>query len=295
MKKNVMILGTNGMLGSMLVRRWSDAGLFNLYAGVRSAVSPCLEPSIKEVFTGLDAAVFDPGTQDRLADFIKRQGVEVVVNCIGVIKQRAGGQDPVVTTAVNALFPHQIAQICSSAQARMLHVSTDCVFSGARGGYVESDITDAQDFYGRSKALGEVGEPHLTLRTSIIGPELADGEGLGLLAWLLRQKGPSVPGYSRAIFSGVTTLTLAELMARIIHEHPAMSGLFHVASEPIDKCTLLGKINQAFGLGLEIVPDPALAIDRSLAAGQIKACMAYTAPAWDDQLSALFEHIKKYS
>lgn len=287
MKRKVMVLGTNGMLGSMLVRRWSEEPSFMLFGGVRLAVAPELNGRLKGIHNGLDAMDFGKAEQSRLADFIHLNEIGVLVNCVGVIKQRAGGQDPVETTAVNALFPHQIAQVCSASGVRFIHVSTDCVFSGGKGRYSEPDIPDAQDFYGRSKALGEVGPPHLTLRTSIIGPELSSGEGLGLLAWLLHQKGPTVPGYSRAVFSGVTTLTLADLMANIILNQPDMAGLFHVASEPIDKFTLLSKINQIFGLGLEVVGDSALQIDRSLDASKIKGYMGYTPPDWVDQLTAL--------
>lgn len=287
MKCKVMVLGTNGMLGSMLVRRWSEEPSFLLFGAVRRAVAPELAGKLRGVLGGLDAMAFCKAEQDRLADFIRQNDIAVLVNCVGVIKQRAGGQDPVETTTVNALFPHQLAQICSETGTRLIHLSTDCVFSGDKGQYGETDTPDAQDFYGRSKALGEVGAPHLTLRTSIIGPELSSGEGLGLLAWLLRQKGPTVPGYSRAVFSGVTTLTLADLMANIILNQPDMTGLFHVASKPIDKFTLLSKINRIFGLGLKVVGDSALRIDRSLDASKIKGYMGYTPPDWADQLTAL--------
>jgi dTDP-4-dehydrorhamnose reductase len=271
----------------MLVRRWSEQSSFVLFGAVRRGVAPELGGKLKAVLNGLDATAFCKAEQSRLADFIRENEISVLVNCIGVIKQRAGGQDPVETTAVNALFPHQLAQVCSATGARLIHVSTDCVFSGDKGQYGETDTPDAQDFYGRSKALGEVAAPHLTLRTSIIGPELSSGEGLGLLEWLLHQKGPIVPGYSRAVFSGVTTLTLADLIANIVVGQPEMAGLFHVASEPIDKFSLLSKINRIFGLGLEVVADSALRIDRSLDASKIKAFMGYTPPSWDDQLTAL--------
>jgi len=285
-----MVLGTNGMLGSMLVRRWSDDTRFALFGGVRRAIAPGLGGKLKATLDGLNAMAFAETEQARFGAFICQNKIDVLVNCIGVIKQRAGGQDPVETVAVNALFPHQIAQIASANGARMIHISTDCVFSGTKGGYSESDTPDALDFYGRSKALGEVGQPHLTLRTSIIGPELSVAEGLGLLAWLLRQKGPTVPGFSRAIFSGVTTLTLADLIAEIITGQPIMTGLFHVASEPIDKFRLLQKINRIFGLGLQVIQNSELMIDRSLDALKIKAFMDYVPPPWESQLRALLDY-----
>lgn len=288
----VMILGTNGMLGSMLVRRWSRGHRFALFGGVRKAVSGELDAMLQGVLDGLDATAFDASGQSHLSDFIRGNGISVVVNCIGVIKQRAGGQDPVETTAVNALFPHQVANVCGAAKVRMIHISTDCVFAGDRGGYSENDTPDASDFYGRSKALGEVDAPHLTLRTSIIGPELGGAQGLGLLAWFFRQQGPTVPGYDKAIFSGVTTLTLADLIADIVEHHPTMAGLFHVASEPIDKFALLQLVNRVFELGLRVEADSTVRINRSLDASKIKGWMGYVPPAWDIQLRDLAEFMR---
>ncbi len=291
MKPNVMILGVNGMLGSMLVKRWNESGRFRLFAGVRSQASPRLDGPLVAVCQGLDAAEFGQVDQFMLADFVRTHGIGVLVNCIGVIKQRPDGQDPVVTTAVNALFPHQVAQICSKVGAKLIHVSTDCVFTGETGSYLETDPTDAADFYGRSKALGEVGAPNLTLRTSIIGPELEGSEGLGLLAWLLRQKGPAVNGYTKAVFSGVTTLTLAGLIEKIIIEHPELTGLFHVASEPIDKCSLLNLINSEFKLGLEVMGDDTVRIDRSLNGEKLKTAIGYVAPGWSHQIASLYRQV----
>lgn len=293
MKHRVMILGTNGMLGSMLVRRWHEQSAFDLFAGVRGAVAPELGAGLKACLTGLDASDFGKPLQAQLAAFMRQNSIDTVVNCMGLIKQRAGGQDPVQAIAINALFPHQVARVCAAEGARLIHISTDCVFSGEKGSYRETDIPDASDFYGRSKALGEVGVPHLTLRTSIIGPELESAGGLGLMAWLFRQKGPTVPGYSRAVFSGVTTLTLADLISDVIQGGADIAGLFHVASSPIDKFSLLEAINRIFGLGLKVVADAALKIDRSLDASKIQASLGYRPPEWDDQLGALAEFVKK--
>lgn len=295
MTTNVLILGVNGMLGSMLVRRWSALDELRLFAGVRNQVSPSLWGRLETVLQGIDATEFCKSEQARLAGFMRTHAIDAVVNCMGVIKQRAGGQDPLIATSVNALFPHQLARVCDEGEVRLLHVSTDCVFSGAAGGYLETDPPDATDFYGRSKALGEVGTPHLTLRTSIIGPELEGSEGLGLLAWFLRQKGPTVPGFTRALFSGVTTLALADLLERILIAHPALAGLYQVASSPIDKYSLLRKVNETFQLGVEVVPDSALEIDRSLNSEKLRATIGYSAPSWDAQLAALQAHMASNS
>lgn len=286
--KRVLLLGTNGMLGSMLAQQFPVGGGLTLFAAVRKDISPFLSlVHFGGVMSGLDALDFNPQARDRLTEFVKIHDIDVLVNCIGVIKQRAAGQDPVVTTAVNALFPQWLASICSSVGVRLIHISTDCVFSGSTGNYVEGDIPDASDYYGRTKALGEVGAPHLTLRTSVIGPELPFNEGLGLMAWFLSQKGPAVSGYTKAIFSGVTTLTLAGLIRHVVLEQPELAGLFHVSSMAIDKCALLQKINAAFGRKLVISPDDALQIDRSLNGERLFTQIGWQAPSWDEQLASL--------
>lgn len=284
----VLLLGTNGMLGSMLAQQLPVGGGLALFAAVRHDVSPFLS-SVRfgGVMSGMDAQDFNPQLRAQFVEFLKVHGINVVVNCVGVIKQRASGQDPLVTTAVNALFPHHLVSICSGAGVRLIHISTDCVFSGATGNYSEDDVPDAVDYYGRTKALGEVSAPHLTLRTSVIGPELPQSEGLGLMAWFLGQKGLVVPGYTKAIFSGVTTLTLATLIRQVVLEQPDLAGLFHVSSGAIDKYSLLQKINAVFQRGLIIAPDDALQIDRSLDASKLLARLGWQAPSWDEQLLTL--------
>lgn len=285
----VLIVGTNGMLGSMLTMRLGQNERFSVFGANRSEADSSLMRNLGGVMTGLNAMHMDDSSIQLLTQFIQRHQITTVVNCIGVIKQQHGGQDPVTTVAVNSLFPHQIAQMCNSVNARLIHISTDCVFSGASGGYTEEQLPDATDFYGRSKALGEVAAPHLTLRTSIIGPELANSAGLGLLSWFWRQKLPKIKGFTRAVFSGVTTLTLSDLIADIIQNEPNLGGLYHVASLPIDKYALLSKVNQAFDMGIEVVPDESLAIDRSLNAASLKAAIGYSAKTWDVQIQELLD------
>lgn len=289
MTHHVLILGTNGMLGSMLTMRLGQDKRFGLFAANRSEVDSSLQKYLVAAIDGLDALHFDVASMEMLTRFIRLHQIKTVVNCIGVIKQQQGGQDPVTTVAVNSLFPHQVAQVCEHAGARLLHISTDCIFSGNVGGYTEDQLPDAVDFYGRSKALGEVAAPHLTLRTSIVGPELPSSAGLGLLSWFWRQKLSRIRGFSRAIFSGVTTLTLSDLIAHIIENKPHLSGLYHVASAPIDKFTLLSKVNEVFGMGVEIAEDPSLIINRSLSAQTLKNSIGYSAKSWDAQIKELFD------
>lgn len=211
---------------------------------------------------------------------------EVVVNCIGIVKQREAAADAVRSIRVNALFPHLLASQCGDLGCRLIHISTDCVFSGRRGGYTEEDLPDPVDLYGRSKLLGEVVGPGcLTLRTSMIGRELAGRSGL--LEWFLAHRGGHVQGYRNAVFSGLTTAALARLIASLVSDHGELEGLFHVASEPISKYDLLVRINEALELGISIEPALEPHCDRSLDGTRFVDATGLVAPAWDSMIAGL--------
>jgi dTDP-4-dehydrorhamnose reductase len=275
------------MLGSMLVRRWAAMDGVDLYWAGRTPIDRALADQVCPESYDLNAMTFGGSDLDGFVQFLLRNRISTVVNCIGLIKQQQGGQDPVSAIAINALFPHLIAKACTAANARMIHVSTDCVFSGSKGHYRESDLPDSIDFYGRSKALGEVVAPHLTLRTSIIGPELSRAAGYGLLAWFWSQRTPQIAGYDRAIFSGLTTLALADLMFDILLHHPQLQGLYHAASAAIDKYTLLTKTRDHFGMSIDIQPDSGLNINRSLNGQRLDEVIGHPVPDWDTQLVQL--------
>jgi len=187
---------------------------------------------------------------------------DVVVNCIGIVKQLPEAQDPALLIETNSLFPHHLAGFCSDRGVYLVHISTDCVFSGQRGMYTEEDPPDEQDLYGRSKALGEVVRPDcLTLRTSIIGRELRGQHGL--LEWFIAQQGKSVNGYTRAVFSGLTAQVLSEMIAKLITRKQRLERLFHAALSPISKHDLLNVVKNAYSLLMGIEPSPEVVIDRS--------------------------------
>ncbi len=209
-----------------------------------------------------------------------------VINCIGIVKQLPLAQESLASIAINALFPHQLAQLCRMAGARLIHVSTDCVFSGRKGNYREEDTSDAEDLYGRTKFLGEVVGPGcLTLRTSIIGRELRGR--LSLIEWLISRQGGRVSGYAGAIYSGLTTEVFAELVADLIENHPDLSGLWHVASDPINKYDLLGLVNDALGLGITIDRDESFVCDRSLDGNRFRKAINFTPPSWVRMIEGL--------
>ena len=187
---------------------------------------------------------------------------DVVINCIGIVKQAAAAHDAITSISINSLLPHRLAALCRTEGARLIQISTDCVFSGRAGRYTEDDLPDPVDLYGRSKLLGEVADGDcLTVRTSIVGRELVGANGL--LEWFLAQEG-SVRGFRRAIFSGLTAEALARLLAAVVCDHRGLTGIRHVAAQPISKFDLLCMLKRAYHAPLEIVPDDEFVCDRSL-------------------------------
>lgn len=278
----VLVLGVSGMLGSAMFRLLGQAPGLEVHGTARSpAVMRHFAAELaRNVVAGID--VENP---DALAGVFARVRPQVVINCIGLVKQLSDADDPLVALPVNALLPHRLSRLCGLSGARLIHVSTDCVFSGSRGMYRESDESDAKDVYGKSKFLGEVSAPHaVTLRTSIIGHEL--GSTHGLVGWFLSQEG-AVKGFTRAIFSGLPTVELSRVVRDIVLPRPELSGLYHVASEPISKYDLLRLVAAAYGRQATIEPDNALAIDRSLDPGRFREATGYVAPSWPQLVAAM--------
>ena len=227
-----------------------------------------------------------------LSEVIERSAPEVLINCIGIVKQRKDAKSPIPSLEINSLLPHRLHALCGRIGARFLHFSTDCVFSGRKGGYVEADEPDPVDLYGRTKLLGEVDEPPgLTLRTSIIGLE-ERAHTTGLIEWFLAQRG-TIRGFRRAIYTGLTTAAMARLVARLLEQHADLQGLWHVASAPITKYDLLVHLAKALGrTDVEIMPDDEFACDRSLQAERFFRATGYRAPSWDDMLAELAGQIR---
>lgn len=265
------------MLGSAIFRLLSDSPADEVWATARSeSIRSFFTPQLAErIKVGVD--VENPDALAKVLDEIKP---DVVVNCIGLVKQLAEVKDPLVALPINALFPHRLARLCSMVGARMVHISTDCVFSGSRGSYRESDFTDADDLYGRSKLLGEVEYQHtITLRTSIIGHELYTAHGL--LGWFLAQEN-AIKGYRRAIFSGLPTVELARVVRDFVVPNHDLNGIYHVSSEPISKYDLLLLVREVYEKDIEIAPDDHLVIDRSLISERFSQATGYKTPAWPE-------------
>lgn len=281
----VLILGVTGMLGNAVFRAFSADGAHELWGTLRSdkARRHFPEASHARLLSGVD--VLD---QDALVAVMAKVRPDVVINCVGLIKQLADAKDPLTALPINAMLPHRLALLCELSGARLIHVSTDCVFSGRKGLYRETDLSDAEDLYGKSKYIGELHDlPHaITLRTSIIGHEL--GSSHALVDWFLSQQG-SVKGFTKAIFSGLPTVELARVMKDFVLPHPELNGLYHVAADPIDKFTLLGLVAAQYGKSINIFPDDALVIDRSLDGSRFREATGYIAPAWPELVRRMHE------
>ena len=271
----VLVLGATGMLGNAVLRYFAQREGFDARGSARSVGSARALPA--EVRDRVVAGV-DVENPDSLARLFAEVRPQTVINCIGLVKQLAEADDPLQAIPINALLPHRLARLCGLVGARLVHVSTDCVFDGRRGLYKEDDPADAQDLYGRSKHLGEVDYPHaVTLRTSIIGHEL--GSAHGLVGWFLSQTSP-VRGFTRAVFSGLPTVELARVICEHVLPHPELRGLYHVSAAPINKYDLLRLVAQAYGKDTPISPDDKLVIDRSLDSSRFRAATGYAPPDW---------------
>lgn len=281
----VLVLGANGMLGSAVLRAFSLWGEHETFGTIRGEVSRCYfaETVQPRLISGVDVL-----SQDALLSTFAQIRPDVVINCVGLIKQLASANEPLSVLPINALLPHRLSKLCALAGARLIHVSTDCVFSGHKGQYLESDISDSEDLYGKSKFIGEVhDEPHVvTLRTSIIGHEM--GSCNALVDWFMAQQ-DQVKGYTKAVFSGLPTFELARIMHNWVIPKPELHGLYHVSAKPIAKFDLLKLIAAKYQKNIEIQPNDHLVIDRSLDSTRFKVATGYVAPEWPNLIDYMYQ------
>jgi dTDP-4-dehydrorhamnose reductase len=283
-----LVIGGGGMLGHQLLRSWRDR--YEVRVTLRGALADyraCGLFTRANTYDGLDVR-----DTDRLLRILGEFRPSAVVNAVGIVKQRSAAKQALPSLEINAVFPHRLRLLCAAVGARLVHISTDCVFNGRRGGYTEQDHADAEDLYGLSKYLGEVGEaPAVTLRSSIIGQELEHKQGL--VEWFLAQRG-RIKGFTRALYTGLTTLEMARVIERVLLEHSDLHGVWQVASRPINKyellCTLAGLLGRR---DVTIEPDEGFACDRTLAGEAFEQRTGYQAPGWDAMLGELAEQIKE--
>ncbi|MDB2504017.1 SDR family oxidoreductase [Gammaproteobacteria bacterium] len=288
MSQKILIIGANGMLGGSLFRYFTSNSFYTVLGTVRSSAS-ALQLSNQGFKNTVE--VGDVRNETRLDNIIREFKPSFVLNCIGIIKQVAESKTPIMSIEINSLLPHLIAKSCDLVGARLIHFSTDCVFSGNTGLYSEEDIPCATDLYGRSKLLGEVTYGnHLTLRTSIIGHEI--DRKLSLVDWFLNQEN-YVSGYSRAIFSGLPTAYIGSFVEEFIFSNN-VSGLYHLGATPINKYDLLCMIKKRYKLDIDLVKSEKLKIDRSLNSNKLQDAVGYTPPLWTSLIETMHVEYEKY-
>ncbi len=282
----VLILGGAGMLGHKAFERLS--GRFDVYATFRGPVAEwASHPLFAQALPGRLIGGIDAAQIETVSAAMAEVKPDAMINCVAIVKQRDEAKMAVPSITINALLPHRLAEMCASAGVRLFHISTDCVFSGRKGGYAEEDVPDPVDLYGRSKLLGEVDRPGcLTLRTSIIGWELKGG--LGLLEWFAGQRGRTIKGFRNAVFAGFATATLVDLIGDLMESRPDLSGLYQAASAPINKCDLLARMREKLGWeDIRIEPEESFHCDRSLSGARFELAAGWAAPEWDRMIADL--------
>lgn len=275
MTQKILVLGAGGMLGNAVFRYFATRTGHDTVGIIRSMRSARLLPIDVQDRLAPGGDVEDV---DALVRMFDRHRPTMVINCVGLVKQLDEAKNPLAAIPINSVLPHRLARLCSLAGARLVHLSTDCVFAGDKGMYTEDDLPDARDVYGRTKLLGEVDYPHaLTLRTSIIGHELSSAHSL--ICWFLAQQG-ATRGFSSAIFSGFPTVEIARIIDEYVLPQRDLHGLYHLSAAPIDKFALLKLVAEIYGKDIRIDEDPALVIDRSLDSTRFREATGFTPDDW---------------
>ena len=286
----VCILGAGGMLGHMLVRVLSET--HDVYGTSKQGWSETAGLArflVKERWIG----GVDAKDITTLSKCFAEHQFDAVINCIGVVKQRVDRTTDDEMIEINAQFPHKLLSICNAHGSRLIHISTDCVFSGKNGDYVETDTPDPVDIYGSSKLAGEIVDAHnLTIRTSHVGRELTNFTSL--FEWLLENRGKQVVGYSNAIYSGLTTFSLSVVINSLLTVGSSIGGLVHVASNPLSKYQLITELNNRLGLGIDVKIDHSVTINRSLRPSDQLKQLAIKIPSWDQMLDDFCEDQTTY-
>lgn len=281
----VLVLGSSGLIGSTTLRVLSERSDWQVYGSIRS---DSIRPFLPKISADKLISNLDVNNLSSIIQTISEIRPDVVINCIGATKHKKEGNSPLNAIELNSLLPHRIAQVCALAGSRFIHISTDCVFSGKDGFYSESSFADADDVYGRSKALGEVTYGGaLTLRTSTIGHELQSN--YGLLNWFLSQES-SCKGFRKAIFSGLPTVVFAQIIRDVVLKNTQLTGLYHVAAAPINKYDLLQLIAKIYKKEINIECDDNFIIDRSLDASKFNQATGYNPPTWQDLIETMYQY-----
>lgn len=280
--KKILVLGASGMLGNSVFRVLSECDNYLTFGTVREFPPKKFYANElqEKIISGVDVSYLD-----KIMEVFIRIKPDVIINCIGLVKQLKSSHDPLASIPINSLLPHQLANIAAIAGSRLIHMSTDCVFSGSKGMYKEVDFADSDDIYGRSKYLGEVDYQNaITLRTSIIGHEIQGAKSL--IDWFLSQEG-TVRGFRKAIFSGLPTVEMANLIRDYVIPNNSLRGVYHVSADPISKYDLLNLVAKIYGKEIDIEPDDGFVIDRSLDSSKFRELTGYKPKKWHELIELM--------
>lgn len=286
----ILVIGATGMLGYSLFSNLSDYSNLDVFGTVRSING-------KEIFfkKRTNKLIHNIQIDDiySVEKTISALEPDIVLNCIGIIKQRDISKQHISAITINSLFPHQLANICDRNNSRLIHFSTDCVFDGMIGNYKENDLPTATDLYGKSKCLGEINYGrHITLRTSIIGHELSTS--VSLIGWFLNQE-KCVDGFSKAIFSGLPTCYIAKILAELVFTNPELKGMYHLSVDPIDKFSLLSLVAEIYKKRITINSNTSFSINRSLNSNNFRNITGFVPPKWNELVEYMHsDYIKRY-
>lgn len=279
--KKVLVLGASGLLGSAVFRVLSEQCTLEVYGTIRSVdMRTYFSKALNEKLI----AVKDLEDLAELSSLLAKIMPDVVINCVALSKSVA--QEPMKLYSVFASLPQRLWFLCRQFGIRMIQISSDGVFSGARGAYIETDIPDATEPYGMAKLLGEVDAVGaITLRASVIGHELCSS--YGLLEWFLSQR-DECRAYTKAIFSGFPSVVLAQIIRDEVIPRQELSGVYHVASKPISKFELLRMIADRYGVFTKLIPDDSVVVDRSLVSDRFRRQTGYIAPTWSQLIDVMY-------
>ncbi len=270
------------MLGHKLLQNWRDK--FDVWTTIRGELKDFKYYGLYNRQNTIENV--NVNDINVVEEVIRKNRPDIIVNAVGLIKQLPTARNVIKTLSINSIFPHRLAEFSQLYETRLIVISTDCVFSGDKGNYTETDVSDARDLYGKSKNLGEVSaENCLTLRTSIIGREIQTAHSL--IEWFLSNRGGKIKGFVNAIYTGFPTVIFADILSDLIENHPNLEGLYHVSSEPIDKFNLLQLVNAAYDAQIDIEPFEDFRIDRSLDSTKFRTATGFNSLSWQDMINRM--------
>ena len=280
----VLILGSDGMIGHKIAQSLNDE--CELILSSRKSIS------LDTIGVKRGKILFHDLITDNLDSMLKKIFPDLIINCAGITTRRGVKDNIQNTRLLNSDIPHKLDSWANLNSKKLIHFSTDCVFSGSRGNYLDNDISDANDTYGKTKAAGEVNSFNtLTIRCSMIGRELYNFTEL--FEWLVKNKNKNIDGYSKVFYSGITTVRMGKIISKIIKEDINLTGIYNISSIPISKFDLLHKLSNAFGLNVDITENKNIKSNKVLNSKKFTEITGIKTPDWDDLISEFVEDCGK--